>query len=402
MPRILIAWELGSGLGHVGPLRPVAEALSRRGHVVAIAVPNVELCRQAFAGTGVEVHDAPRLPISEKRLKVPCTYSDVLHDCGYSLAENLSAAVQAWRAIIDDFQPDLLLADHSPTALLASRGRNLATATIGISFACPADISPLPSLRREIPTPHWAAEIEQTVLANMNAALTAHDAEPLERVSQIFGETDHNYLLTLETLDHYRAWREPSSDHTSYWPAAGSLPGVPCDWPTGSGVADAPRVFVYLRRNEPLLSILRGLAFKKYPTICYAPHLSEADVACFTGSSVNVSTRPVDVPRLAQECSVAVLHGGNTTACQFLLAGVPMLILPTMLEQQLTGERIEELRVGRCAPLESIDIISGSLEQLIEDSTFQQRARQLSNQLNPDREEATLKRLADDIEELVR
>jgi UDP:flavonoid glycosyltransferase YjiC (YdhE family) len=61
MPNILLAWELGSGLGHLVPLRAIGLELVRRGQRVAIAANNVPLCQQGFAGTGVEVYPAPQL-----------------------------------------------------------------------------------------------------------------------------------------------------------------------------------------------------------------------------------------------------------------------------------------------------------------------------------------------------
>jgi len=186
------------------------------------------------------------------------------------------------------------LADHSPTALLANRVRGLATATVGTGFVCPPDVSPLPSLRSDITQPHWAAEVEATVLANMNAALGAHGGWPLARVTEIFGAADRQYLLTIEDLDHYRRWRGDDPREPIYWPPVGKLPGQVCEWPSGPTISNGPRVFVNLRKNEVLLPILRGLAYKRFPTICYGPRLTGEDVASFDGSSVCVSTTPVE------------------------------------------------------------------------------------------------------------
>ncbi len=65
MSNVLLAWELGSGLGHLGPLRAIGIEFVRRGHQVAIATNNVPLCRQGFAGLLVvwslwSPDDAPR------------------------------------------------------------------------------------------------------------------------------------------------------------------------------------------------------------------------------------------------------------------------------------------------------------------------------------------------------
>jgi len=73
MPKLLLAWELGSGLGHIGPLRAIGGELVRRGHGVAIATlpANVELCRQAVVGTGVGLFSLPGLPPASERVRLP-------------------------------------------------------------------------------------------------------------------------------------------------------------------------------------------------------------------------------------------------------------------------------------------------------------------------------------------
>ena len=102
MPNILLAWELGSGLGHLGPLRAIGVEFVRRGHRVAIVTNNMALCQQGFAGTGIDMYPAPMLPFLDKRLKVPCTYSDILHDCGYSSAQSVQP-FQGWHCIGIEF-----------------------------------------------------------------------------------------------------------------------------------------------------------------------------------------------------------------------------------------------------------------------------------------------------------
>jgi hypothetical protein len=370
MPSILLAWELGSGLGHLVPLRAIGIELARRGHQVAIATNNVPLCEQGFAGTGIAVLAAPQLPLSTRRLKIPCTYSDILHDCGYSSAQHLTVAVKEWLRLFDTFRPDLLLCDHSPTALIASRTRDFATAALGTGFVCPPDMSPLPSLHPQITEPHWAAEVEQTVLDNMNDALASVGAKPVERVTQIFGDVNCQYFLTVRELDHYATWRGPE---TRYWPPVATLPGIRCEWPTGAS-SQGPRVFIYLRGDAPILPILRGLAVKKIATVCCAPHMSNFDRNSFGGTSVVVHSSPVDIRPLIDDCDAAVLNGGHGAVYTLMRAGVSMLLLPLMLEQQVTARRIFEMGVGLQAPVDDLNLIATGLESLLYDGKYKTAA----------------------------
>lgn len=401
MASILIAWELGSGLGHVGPLRAIGGELAHRGHRATIAAPNVELCRQAFAGTTVETIVAPALPISEKRLKLPCTYSDLLHDCGFSSAEAVTRGIQGWLDLFERFAPDLLMADHSPTALLANRLRRTPSAVVGTGFVCPPDISPLPSLRHEVTEPHWGASVEQTVLDSMNAALDTVGGPALTRVTEVFGTADRQYLITYPELDHYRHWRQADPRPTEYWQPVGAIPGQACPWPTGEGIAPTPRVFVYLRQSDVVVPILRGLAYKRISTICYAPHLGEDDLASLRGTSVSVSTTPLDLPHVLERCTAAVLHGGHGTVCEALRAGVPMLLLPQMLEQRITAETLEERCAAVVADMNNIADVAAALERLLEDSSLASAARKVGQGLFVDPEGVAIRRLIDDIVQFI-
>ena len=83
--------------------------------------------------------------------------------------------MQAWRSLFDAIAPDLLLADHAPTALLAARGRpGLRRALIGSGFFQPPAQQPLPSLREWERVPaQRLAQSETRVLDTCNAVLAA-------------------------------------------------------------------------------------------------------------------------------------------------------------------------------------------------------------------------------------
>lgn len=203
MARITAVWEFGGGLGHVGRLRPIVEGLADRGHELTVICHEIPLCEEFLGLPDVEILPAPRLPESLQQVRAPSTHADILYGCGFSISSNLLAVCKAWRRLLRLVRPDALLFDYSPTALLASRGLPMAQATLGTGFVCPPDMSPLPSLRRSVPDPPWAVEIEGIVLQNMNEVLAALGAEPIPRVASIYSQVDRQYLLTLEEVDHY-------------------------------------------------------------------------------------------------------------------------------------------------------------------------------------------------------
>ena len=168
------------------------------------------------------------------------------------MLDNLRQRVTSWQHLFAKEQVDLLLVDHSPTALLASQNAPIKTAILGTGFTCPPDVSPLPSLRRSVPDPPWSIAIENQVLENVN------DILPRTRYSfarSRCGTTlraSRQYLLTLAELDHYLG-RGPCN----YWfPLYAQGNGWPA-WPE----ADGHRIFVYLKFNsgkERLFEALHG------------------------------------------------------------------------------------------------------------------------------------------------
>ena len=59
MARILFAWELGGGAGHVHIIGPLARALAGRGHQVSMAVRELPVADGLLEGSGVALLPAP-------------------------------------------------------------------------------------------------------------------------------------------------------------------------------------------------------------------------------------------------------------------------------------------------------------------------------------------------------
>ncbi len=53
MARILMAWELGAGYGHLAPLLTLARPLKAAGHEVSFVVRDVVAAEAVLAGSGI-------------------------------------------------------------------------------------------------------------------------------------------------------------------------------------------------------------------------------------------------------------------------------------------------------------------------------------------------------------
>ena len=148
MATVLLTWELGGGLGHCVKLAPLANGLVTRGHRVYFAardvataqnvVQNPHVTIPAIAVHGFEA--ARRFHASHEH------FAQVLEEVGFGDDQSLRSLVTSWRNLFELVQPQLIICEHSPSALLASRWTDAQVAVIGTGFSLPPDVSPLPDL----------------------------------------------------------------------------------------------------------------------------------------------------------------------------------------------------------------------------------------------------------------
>ena len=186
-----------------------------------------------------------------------------------------------------------------PHGLARGAGRQVKRVVLGNGFCCPPDCSPLPDLRPWMPAEcGWLQKAEQHVLESMNRVLESRRAEPLGRVTQLYGEVDETLLTTLAEFDHYpdrktltlasltpgpspvlpstaggrgeqvvTPGRSPKGrgeiEYRGPWSLSGGEPPV---WPAGGG----KRIYAYLARFP---------ACPRFCTHCGAPALQRSSLA---------------------------------------------------------------------------------------------------------------------------
>jgi len=236
------------------------------------------------------------------------------------------------------WQPDMVVVDFAPTALLAAHSLGLPRVTYGNGFFVPPRSTPLPPFRFDAPIDVGRlARTEQAVLANTNAALVALGAKPLLRLAELF-DADEHFICTFPELDHYG-----NRETSGYWgPRVRFDRGTDVPWPEGTG----KKIFVYVKTNLPLLDpLLDHLASTEHRIVAYIPGLDEARRRRFASRKRVVCDRPVRLERFLRDCDLLVSHGGEISTGA-LMYGVPSLVFPTHYEQYATARRLEQLNVG--------------------------------------------------------
>lgn len=342
MANVLLAWELGSGLGHVGKLVPVARELERRGH-------GVTLCLLDLVGTRTVLRELPHpclqapLPLHEgNRVRDPMSLAEILHGCGYRDADVLDALVRGWRATLGCVGADGLVADFAPTAILAARTLGTPSVSLGLGFQLPPVGRPLPSLRPwERIAPGRLDAAEAHVVGTANRVLRQYGAAPIGQGWQLFCG-DRALVCDWPELDAYARGHLEGGDRwhgRAFDPDAGEPPG----WPDGDG----PRVFAYLKgAHRDVAAALRALAVRGCRTLCYSPEVASGQPKPVDDPSIRYAAGPVNLASALRESALVVCHAGGATIAQSLLAGVPLLLMPLQNEQGLNALAVMRMRAG--------------------------------------------------------
>lgn len=343
MSHVVFAWELGHGLGHVSPLAALAREFQQRGHAVSFILRDLSRIGALLDPARVACFQAPIWLGRTAAAPPSATYADILLSHGYADAQFVRGRAWAWRRLLTALDPDLLVFDHAPTALIASEGMGMARVLYGSTFCVPPQTDPLPRM-------HWwerrgaenSGEREQLALSTLNTLRREMGNRELGSVASLF-DTDANFLLGIEALDHYPQRSGAAYHGPAPAPARGS---AEIEWPRQG----KQRLFVYLSPDYAVIeSLLTALAKSPYAILVYAPGMSPQERKAFASDHLVMLDQPADLSEIGRQCDAALGYGGAGATLTLLAAGCPLILLPRQTEQLMLAKRAEQLGVAAVA-----------------------------------------------------
>jgi hypothetical protein len=333
MATVFLVGELGPGHRDLPPLIRLGHALNAKRHRVVLVVRDVMGATFMLRNQeGFRVLQAPVWRAGKDKRDVAglTNYGDYLGSVGLDDPDEIARMVGAWRKIMDNTTPDLIIAHNSPGACLAAAGRTPVIA-LGDGFTVPpAGIEAFP----ELIAGRQPAYDQNVLLDNVNSVLRHRRAPGLRSLPSLFF-TAGRFPFVLPGLDPYRGWRTR--------PARGPMDALP----EPQARPEAPYAFVSLATEFYEADIaLSALVEKGMEGTAFLRRVSADFLDGLSWKGIDVVTRgpdPLDAVRRAS----LVVHDGSVGLTTLATAvGRPQLIFPTCAENAVTAARAAELGVA--------------------------------------------------------
>lgn len=299
--RVLLAWEIGGGQGHLHLLTTIAQNLKARGFEPIFALQNQEILGLNVPGKILQAPQVNRRFLDDKSDDKSYLFTDILYLFGFSTPLIFSFHLQAWQNLINLVKPSLIIADFAPTLVLAARGL-IPTVVVGNGFCIPPPVTEFPPIR-PLPVPFEAMR-RQAVVVETVKRVTGFDAPLGEMLNG-----DRTFIFSLPELDPYRYARQQAEYvgiHSAPFPQHLFNP--------------EGKFWAYLDKNWHN----------------YALVVNTLEPECVFD----------DLKIVLKDKSLAIHHGGNATSITCLLAGIPQLIFPKHLEQSHKAQYLLNLGVA--------------------------------------------------------
>jgi UDP:flavonoid glycosyltransferase YjiC (YdhE family) len=363
MKTVLLAWELGGGMGHIVTLWRLAKRLRQRDLRLVAAVKNPDAGR-LLCSQGIEIVRAPAWPsasMSPAQIArtSSATMGEVLATAGLADGQGLCRLLSEWDDLFLRIKPNLVVGHLAPAASLVARGR-VPLMLVGDGYALP------PAELKRFPRLHSMSHPgnENLTLAVLNTVLQSRRQAQLDYLPQIFS-SDARMVVTFPLLDPYAAHRvEP-------------LDGPILDYVPVASDPKARSIFVYLSRGyalhrdipDSLLAHAQGLRI-------HAPALSAEQARDLTRAGAVVDHDPIAPAQALAPASLVIHLGGSGLAAEALMAGIPQLVLSMQVEQWLNGSALQRAGLGRVirAYDPASTRISHEIDSLLEDTVIARKA----------------------------
>lgn len=374
---VLIVWEHGGNLGHLGRLLPIAIALRARDMSVVFAVANPAEFAPYVQTLGVTIFQAPLAAPQPPADNMPICPAEVWLRCGFAYPSDAQACVRKWLALFESVQPAALLVDASPMALYAANVAGIKAVAVGHGFELPppeAGVCFAPWQEGLVDRVTQSEGALASALGDLARRLQPRSGRALGcAVGEVLGQSIQALCVWPE-LDHFD--REPASI-PYLGPIWHALPGSQvAQWPGKPGA----KLLCYLTLSNKRYDLLwQALQTHGANVVVVSPGANEWLCQQVRGWGITVCAQHIGLDGMLRECDGVIGHGGLGLTSMALQAGKPLMLLPTQLEQGFLAYQLVRRGLGiTTMSLLNKQQMQDRVAQLVQDVGLQTRVVQFS------------------------
>ena len=366
--HILCVSELGAGAGHIAPLVKVAQAMLAQDPSLAIsfAVQNPSMAYAMFGESGFEFLPSPYHPPDGAGQSRTGSYSEILGHFGYLRKDLLSTVLRSWDGLLASIKPDVILADHSPTACLAARGR-YPVALIGNGFTVPpCDMTEFPAFRLGMSAPQM-----QPMMRDVINKLLNQRAQPELPTLPALLATELRGVFAVPQTDPYGRLRKD--------PLLGSYNGAITPLPA----KEDGSVFLYCGLQiEQLAQIVEATLELGRPVEAFVGPYNSPAQQLLLGFGAKVHLTTPNLQEMLSQSNMVVHTAGAGLAQAALQAGRPQLCLPIHLESRMTATGMRDLNVALSVDMSTDENkLSDAMRAVSEVQSFTRNAQAVAHDI---------------------
>jgi hypothetical protein len=334
---IACVWEMGSGLGHLTRLKPWVEHALKQDHRVALVVKELQNVHAVYDVNKIELLQAPCVTTPPSKLPL-ISWSEMLL-LRYQSSALLANHLAAWRSIFSLINPDLVIYDSSPAALIASFGAPWLKWNVGSPFFMPRFDTPefgvFPVAKREPAMLKRLKNSERQFLRLVQESFVLiGESRQISAVRELVAQADKELLTTLPQFDYFGS--RSTGEYLGMPASIGGGAALPT-WPVDSGI----KIFAYLKRFPGMGSFLEALERSGVGAAIYSRDISSALKKKFSKNIYMDS--PASMEAVCDDADLVIHMAGSQTVARCMKVGVAQLLIATALEQLFTAQSAQKL-----------------------------------------------------------
>lgn len=377
----MICMEMGDDLGHLTNCYLLITHLCSKNFKCYCIVKNLQNTTYFSWPDQVVFLQAPMYLSATPPRPVYC-FADILLYKGYKSVDNLGCLVDAWKNLYNVINPVCAIFDHSPTALLALRSFSLPKFIYSNGFVTLPVDGPYLNLRsgNTLSEDH-SLNSSQHVTHVINQYLIAHHENKISHLGELYQSTQ-TILTGHKVIDIYREYRK---DEIYICP-----PDVDFGFDSAPSLKNNADIFVfaYIKNKAPhsgiLVKMLKQLNIKG---ICYYAGITEDLARDLSTNDLCVTHKPVSIQTIINQVNVVICHAGKGLINSALTKGLPMILMPTQLEQRWTTGTLEKRRSAIGIYREDTEeTVIKKIESFFSNPDYQHYARTFASELNDEKQ----------------